>query len=160
MNIYGKNLKKSSSLEPNSRWSWNLVCSIGSLSTTKFLQMMILGWPWPILQQVQIWCFMLLYGKKLKQWIFLEIIVVCAIRVGKWSQLNEYMKLYEFQRSRSFNDLGPSHSDLIFSNFFSSITARPREAEFHLEPPWDKGTDAYSNGPGHMTKMAAMRIYG
>ena len=32
------------------------------------------------------------------------------------------MKLYEFQRSRSFIDLGPNHSDSIFLNFFSFIT--------------------------------------
>ena len=29
-----------------------------------------------------------------------------------------------------------------------------------MEPSWDRGTKVYSNGPGHMTKMAAMRIYG
>ena len=31
-------------------------------STTKFVQMMTLGWPWPILQEGQIWPLMLLYG--------------------------------------------------------------------------------------------------
>ena len=34
--IYGKNLKKSSSPEPNGQWPWKLVCSIGCWSTTKF----------------------------------------------------------------------------------------------------------------------------
>ena len=29
-----------------------------------------------------------------------------------------------------------------------------------MEPPWDRGTKACSNDPGHMTKMAAMPIYG
>ena len=29
-----------------------------------------------------------------------------------------------------------------------------------MEPPWDGGTKVYSNGPGHLTKMAAMAIYG
>ena len=29
-----------------------------------------------------------------------------------------------------------------------------------MESPWDEGTNVYSNGPGHMTKMAAMPIYG
>ena len=29
-----------------------------------------------------------------------------------------------------------------------------------MEPIWDKGTEVYLNGPGHMTKMAAMPIYG
>ena len=69
------------------------------------------------------------------------------------------MKLYEYQRSRSFIVLGPSHSDLIFSNFFSSITARPIEAKFHVESPWDGRTKVCSNGPGHLTKMATMPIY-
>ena len=29
-----------------------------------------------------------------------------------------------------------------------------------MEPPWERGTEVYINGPGHMTKMAAMPIYG
>ena len=29
-----------------------------------------------------------------------------------------------------------------------------------MEPPLDGGTKVCSNGPGHMTKMAAMPIYG
>ena len=29
-----------------------------------------------------------------------------------------------------------------------------------MEPPWQRGKKAYINGPGHMTKMAAMPIYG
>ena len=45
--IYGKNLLKSSSPEPEGQWPWDLVCSIGDVESTKFVQMMILGWPWP-----------------------------------------------------------------------------------------------------------------
>ena len=81
--------------------------------------------------------------------------------------LNEYMDLYEYQRSRSFIDLGPrsltlvlGHSDSTFSNFFSSETARQTEAKFYVEPLWDGVTKVYSNGPGHMTSMAAIPIYG
>ena len=29
-----------------------------------------------------------------------------------------------------------------------------------MEPQWDGGTKVGSNGPGHMTKVAAMPIYG
>ena len=47
-----------------------------------------------------------------------------------------------------------------FSNIFSSETTGPIEAKFHVEPPWDGGTKVYSNGPGHMTKMATIPIYG
>ena len=74
MPIYGKNLKKSSSLEPKGWWPWNLVCIIGCSSTTKFAQMMTLGSPWPIIRQGQIWFLMLLYGKKVKQWIFQKLL--------------------------------------------------------------------------------------
>ena len=45
-----------------------------------------------------------------------------------------------------------------FSNIFSSETTGPIEAKFHVQPPWDGRTKVCSNGPGHMTKMAA--IYG
>ena len=34
------------------------------------------------------------------------------------------------------------------------------KAKFHVEPPWEGGTKVYINDPGHMTKMAAMPIYG
>ena len=47
-----------------------------------------------------------------------------------------------------------------FSNIFSSKTTGPIKAKFHVEPPWDGGTKVCSNGPGHMTKMAVMPIYG
>ena len=49
---------------------------------------------------------------------------------------------------------------LTFSNIFSSETTEPIEAKFHMEPPWDGGMKVCSNGPGHMTKMATMPIYG
>ena len=38
---------------------------------------------------------------------FSETIVVCDIKVGRCSQPNEYMKLYEYERLKSFIDLGP-----------------------------------------------------
>ena len=46
-----------------------------------------------------------------------------------------------------------------FSNIFSSETAWPIKAKFYEEPPWQGGTKVCINGPGHMTKMAAMPIY-
>ena len=52
------------------------------------------------------------------------------------------------------------HSDSTFHLFFSLETAKPIEAKFHLYPPWDEATKACSNGPGHMTNMAALPIYG
>ena len=45
-----------------------------------------------------------------------------------------------------------------FSNSFSSETTGPIEVKFLVEPPWDGETKIFSNG--HMTKIAAMPIYG
>ena len=46
------------------------------------------------------------------------------------------------------------------SNTFSSETNGPMELKFHMETPKNGGIKVCSNGPGHMTKMAAMPIYG
>ena len=74
--IYGKNMKTSSSLEPKDQWPWKFLCSIGYSSTTKFVELMTLGWHWHILWQGQIWLLMLiLLGKKLKQWIFQKLLL-------------------------------------------------------------------------------------
>ena len=51
------------------------------------------------------------------------------------------------------------HSDSTFSNFFFLETARPIEAKFQVKPPLGWGTKVCSNGPGHLTSMAAMPIY-
>ena len=47
-----------------------------------------------------------------------------------------------------------------FSKVFSSENAWPIKAKFYVEPPWEGGMKVYINGPGQMTKMAAMPIYG
>ena len=49
---------------------------------------------------------------------------------------------------------------LSLHHIFSAETTGPIEAKFHMESPWDWGMKVCSNGPGHMTKMAAMPIYG
>ena len=50
------------------------------------------------------------------------------------------------------------HSDSTFSNFFFLETAWLFEAKFYVEPPLDGEMIECSNGPGHMTNMAAMPI--
>ena len=85
MPIYSKNLKKSSTPETISWWPWNLVCSIVYASTTKVVQIVTLGWPWPILHQGQIWLHRLLYGRKWKLlFFFLELIAALGSKVA-WS---------------------------------------------------------------------------
>ena len=45
-----KTLKIFSAPESNGQWPWNFICSIRCPSTTKFVQMMTLDWPWLILR--------------------------------------------------------------------------------------------------------------
>ena len=48
----------------------------------------------------------------------------------------------------------------LIGEFFSSETAWQIKVKLHVEPPWQGGTKVYINGPCHITKMAAMPIYG
>ena len=54
---------------------------------------------------------------------FSETIVVYDIKVGRCSQLNNYINLYEYQRSRSFIDLSPRSLRFKHFNFFFLETA-------------------------------------
>ena len=53
---------------------------------------------------------------------FSETIVV---KVGRRSKLNEYVNLYEYQKSRPFIDLGPSSLRFNIFKLFSFETAGP-----------------------------------
>ena len=44
-------------------------------------------------------------------------------------------------------------------NIFASEITGPIKAKFLMELLWDGGTKVCSNGPGHITKMAAMPIH-
>ena len=58
--------------------------------------------------------------------------------------------------------LGPCRRRRCRSHFskISSETPGPINAKLHVEHPYEGGTKVCINGPGHMTKMAAMPIYG
>ena len=47
-----------------------------------------------------------------------------------------------------------------FSNIFSSITAGQIKAKILVKPPWEGERKVCINGPGHMTKVAAMPLNG
>ena len=49
---------------------------------------------------------------------------------------------------------------VVVHSQFSSETAWPTKAKFYVAPPWQRGKEVYINGPGRMTKMAAMHTYG
>ena len=55
-----------------------------------------------------------------------ETFVVYDVKVGRCSYLNEYMQLYEYQRSRLFIDLGPR--SLRF-NILELLYLRNRQAD-------------------------------
>ena len=69
--IYGKNLQKIPSSEPRGQWHRNLVYNIRYSSTTKFVQLMTLVWPWPFLWHDQI-CFLM----RLHVWKLIKHIVM------------------------------------------------------------------------------------
>ena len=101
-----------------------------------------------------------LYGKKGKTMAFSETIVVYDIKVGRCSRVNEYMNLYEYQRSRLSIDFGLRSLRFNIVKLFFLEIAGLIEAKFHVGPPWDGRTKVCSNGSGHMTNLAAMPIYG
>ena len=45
-----------------------------------------------------------------------------------------------------------------FSYIFSAETTGLIEVKFHAKLPWDGGMKVFSQGPGHLTKMAALPI--
>ena len=58
-------------------------------------------------------------------------------------------ELYEYQRSRSFIDLGPNHSDSIFLNFFSSVTVDFKISSalrWVIQDQWSSGLRVYCIG--------------
>ena len=69
------------------------------------------------------------------------------------------MNIYEYQRSRSFIDLGPRSLRFTFSNYFSLEAAWSIEAKFHVEPPWDGGNESLFKWSRSHDNMAAMPIY-
>ena len=68
--------------------------------------------------------------------------------------------MYECQKTRSLFDLCPRSLRFILSNIFCSKAPRPVEAKFHVELLLVVGMKVCSNGPCHMTKMAAKPFYG
>ena len=68
--------------------------------------------------------------------------------------------MYQFLIIAYLFTLDQGHSDSIVSNFLSLETAGSIEAKYHVEHPWDEGMKAGSNGPGNITNMATMPIYG
>ena len=52
----------------------------------------------------------------------LETIAAFDLSIGRYKQLDKYMKLYEYSRSRSFHDFGPRSFTYQNKNWFLSET--------------------------------------
>ena len=73
------------------------------------------------------------------------------------------MKQDEFSTTNQLWNAGATEVQQLNShslNIFSSETTRQIKVKFHMELLWDRRTKVYTNGPGHMTKMVAIPIYG
>ena len=140
--IYGKNLGKSSQ-EQNGKWPSNLICSIGGSCPVKFVQMVMLDWPWPLLQHGQIRSLRHWYGKRVKHLIH------------AFSQMN----FYTYERARSFTDLCPGYLRISFFNFSPSKTSRLMKTKLYVEPLWDGVMKVCFWDLSDMTMMATMSIY-
>ena len=168
-----QNLKNSSCSEPRGRWPWNLVYSIEYSSTTKFVQMMTLVWPWPFLWHGQICFLVLLPGWKLIQHIVMYF-RGCSNSAYPMHSGEQYWtigplffsspepldSLVSLKYSHGSSSLHPLSVRPPFSKIFFSKTAGPIKAKFIMEPQWDGETKVFLSGLGHMTKMAAPPIYG
>ena len=81
------------------------------------------------------------------------------MKVGRYRQLIELMKLCKYQRSRSFLDLWPKviysgkYKLAFLRNHWAILTKFCMEAFRYMEMKICK------HDAGHMTKMAAMPIY-
>ena len=114
MPIYGKNCKTYSPPEPLGWFPWNLI-SISWLSTAKFLQMVTPGWPWLIFVKVKFGPLGYWMGKR---WY----IAFFKSSGGLWSERRYYMNLCEYQRSRSFSDLGWQSLELNVCQLFQTTS--------------------------------------
>ena len=86
--------------------------------------------------------------------------LMCVHIISSPEQLGSQGELIVYLSSRRPSVVRPSVVRPPFSKIFSSETAWPIKAKFYVEPPWEGETKVYINGPGHMTKMAAMPIHG
>ena len=80
-------------------WGWNLVYSIGDSGSTKFVQMMVIGWPLTFLQQGQIWAPIHLCGENVEKSFSQNVLktndgnLQCMIKIVKLISYNQYFAL-------------------------------------------------------------------
>ena len=154
-----KSLKKSSSPEAIDWWPWNLVCSIVYASTTKVVQIMTLGWPWPILRQGQIWLHRLLCAKKWKLLFFGNYCSLrsqsCLKHSTKWVNEVEWVL-----KIKVILWLWSKVTQISKFKLFFTETVGWFGTKAHMKAKVRMGMKIYTNELDHMTSMATMPIYG
>ena len=159
MPIYGKILKTSSTPEPIDRWPWNSVCSIeyASICITKIIQIITLGWPWPILRQSQFGHLGFSMGKS-ENYLFLRN--YCRTRSQSW--LNYSTKNGNEAKWVSKVNFWPwpkvtqiSKLKLVYLRILGSF-----ETKVHMKNHVRIRMKIYTEELGHVNKMTAMLIYG
>ena len=91
---------------------------------------------------------------------FAETIAACDLKVGRYRPLIDFMKVCEYWSARSFLDLGPRSCTYKNLNQIFSETTEPFWTKFCMKDFRYKEMKIYLHDAGHMTKMAAMPIYG
>ena len=76
--------------------------------------------------------------------------------ISSFEPLGSQGELVVYPSSLCPSFVRPPFQRSSFSKIFFSETAWPIKAKFYVEPPWEGGTKDCINGPGHMTKMAAI----
>ena len=84
--------------EPEGRWPFDLVCSIMNVGPIKFVQMIILGWPWPTYRHGRISFLMYLNGIFWK--VYFLNTVEAKVIILTWNlKSNQKMSINKLQRS-------------------------------------------------------------
>ena len=139
-----KTFKKPNYPEPFNGWPWNLACSIGYPSTTKIIQMLMLGWLWFFYGKVK-------YAKMLMHRILLKVLKILAY---KWV-IRVVLSTWRFVSRRGHGHCLTFDPGFSYSMTISNISSTAR---FHVEPPWAEGTEYVQTVL--MTNMATTPIYG
>ena len=120
-------------------------------------------WPWvdldPFYTKVKFGHIGFCVGKS-ENYYLLITIAALGLKVAWSIQLNEFIKLSEYQRSRSFFDLGQRSLRFQSWNFFFLKNSWAIWNQSSYESLREHGNEIYTNELGHMTNMAAMLIYG
>ena len=134
-------------------WPSNLVCSIGYPSTTKIVQMMTLGWPWPCSKwwpwvDLDLFYGKVKYGKMQIHRISWKVLKILAYRlVNRVVLMSAWRFVSRRDQGHCLHLAKDSHS-MTISNISSKATG-PNVTKFLVEPPGAEGMEIFTNRQSH-----------